>query len=1188
MDRINLITSSDHFVKLCKALFSAEYEDFQTIDDSGGDAGNDGYSESNEMLFAMYCPEKPMKVNDQTYKAKVEEDLDKAKRLAESGKYKIQKWVFVTPAELREPVQTYIRTEAADRGFKGLAWASPKLTELFSRHKHLRSEFPDLIQSDVEQKIDESTKEITQRLDTVEEVKTKYRTAKENQYQRRIDQSREKIAQHKYETAKREYELIIADLESETDEIDPHIRFRAYNNLGVCEVNLNNHPRAAELFEKAYAAEPDLPLAIAQLGISRLLKGRPEEGLRIIDPALEKQPADENLINTKANILNNLGRYSELIPFLRSKGNSAQAHFYEGLQKTNEGDLDGATGAFERLLKVEPDNIRALLLAAQCIMQSMQDVTKANQFPPDRIPDEINRKFQRAIDYLNKAIDLLGTMEQPSDMHMAHTNLSGCYLALGQYDKAIDSADKAISLNPDDAIPYMNKGVSQLLLAKYTEALQNFQEYDDRGGRQHDLRRHVAYCSLKTGEIARAEQIVEEYLADESSLDMQVAELAIDLYSRKLDNEKLNAVLARLEREYPNDPAALRIRGRYLHRRGLEGAEPLMLKAVTNSHTQGEKMLSELDLADVYFGEKSYEKATGLYQRYANPHEGTHATYRYSECLYNSGQYGTLLGWIEILDSKVSESSVIKQVEAYANLYLGNLDKASDLFKGLFEGSPKNIQYLVFYGMCRFRLGCEKDAQNAFDAIKAHVQGTHDLSILVGGYEIIGDWDTALDLSFRAYEDDPNNSEAHLLFISTFMKREQAVGGEFEDKHIKAYQKSLKEFNARFPEVKAIQGIEVKDGDISPILEAVDQMSAFTDTATSFYRDSKAPMGSIPKWTGKHPFDVWAAFTNMPDVGIKVSFGAPDEAPSELAILDANDTVVVDIYPLFFLGHANQLRLLLRLFKKVYVHQSVIDELTASIEDHKVSARKGLTVLGKVDGEHRLHEISPEQIKKTTDLLVKIKQFLIREDLVEIRGFNKEEPVEEKSVINALHIATRDSVYLAGELGVPLYCDDRILRAFLHANNRLPSFSSQTLFLSAQKRDILNLDDRYKLQKLMIDLHYSYVSIDAMFIYVQLRNADYRVDDITEIASVLVGKETSIHSLALVLANLFSILIADKSIPGDIRTGVFGRFLKEASANHNLEELEEGVFINLQKNVSPEKHGELRTMTKRLFDEVKS
>ncbi len=271
MDLISQITSSDLFSRLAKALLAAEYKDFQTIDDSGGDAGNDGYSESQETLFQLYCPEKPEKADDATYKSKIKEDLDKAKKLLDSGKYKIKDWVFVTPRELREPVQTYLRTEATARGMNGIAWSGTTLTGLFAKHAHLRSQFPELIQPDIEAQVGG----IAERLDAVDDVKKEYRSKLEQSYQRRIDQAKQKLDQEKYETAKKEYDLILTDLLTVTEKIDPHIYFRVYNNLGVAENNLQNNDRAAELFQKAYEAEPELPMAVCKGALAKLLKGEP-------------------------------------------------------------------------------------------------------------------------------------------------------------------------------------------------------------------------------------------------------------------------------------------------------------------------------------------------------------------------------------------------------------------------------------------------------------------------------------------------------------------------------------------------------------------------------------------------------------------------------------------------------------------------------------------------------------------------------------------------------------------------------------------------------------------------------------------------------------------------------------------------------------------------------------------------
>ena len=420
------------------------------------------------------------------------------------------------------------------------------------------------------------------------------------------------------------------------------------------------------------------------------------------------------------------------------------------------------------------------------------------------------------------------------------------------------------------------------------------------------------------------------------------------------------------------------------------------------------------------------------------------------------------------------------------------------------------------------------------------------------------------------------------------MRREQAEGEEFEDKYIKLFQKSIGEFSKRFPEEKALQTFEVKDKDIRPMLEMADQLAESTENATGFYRESKVPLAVIPKFTNRKPFDVWAAFTQMPDVGIKISFGSTDEISTEVSIVKEyhNNSIVVDIYPLFILAHLNQLELLPKLFNKIYVHQSVVDELTESIDDRRISARKGQTIFGKIEGQHRLIEIPPEQIQKTVALLEKIRDFLSKNKSCEIRGLSKERPVDEHNLINALHETTRDSVFLAEDLNLPLYCDDRILRVILRNEHKVKSFSTQPLINLAQEKGIISLDERFEIQKGMIDLRYEFVSINATFIYFFLKRADYSVEDMRNIITMLVREETSIQSLGVVLADLLFILFTDQSVDSEKKLEIFRSILSQAAPNHDLGSIEEGIFINLQKRIKPEKHEQLKKMIKLFFRDI--
>jgi hypothetical protein len=172
-----------------------------------------------------------------------------------------------------------------------------------------------------------------------------------------------------------------------------------------------------------------------------------------------------------------------------------------------------------------------------------------------------------------------------------------------------------------------------------------------------------------------------------------------------------------------------------------------------------------------------------------------------------------------------------------------------------------------------------------------------------------------------------------------------------------------------------------------------------------------------------------------------------------------------------------------------------------------------------------------------------------------------------------LEESTRDSALLAEELKVPLYCDDRILRVVMSKEHNTKSFSSQTLFVVAYQKGIITLDKKFELQRTMVDFNYEFVSIDAIFIFNQLKNAGYRVEDIASVVSPLVRKETSIQSLGIVLADLFFILMMDRTLDAGVKRQIFKYILTEAVPNHDLEVLKEGVFINLQ-NRTPQVHVE--------------
>jgi tetratricopeptide (TPR) repeat protein len=154
--KISDIRDPKLFQRLVHRLFVADRGvDFQVVDDSGGDGGNDGYDAARGILYAIYCPEKPESAD---YRRKAVSDFDKAVVLASKPGYHISSWVFVTPTPLREPLQAELRALGEANSLTVAFLADTHLEDLFRQYPHLRDEFPELEYPNVAVQLEEIRK----------------------------------------------------------------------------------------------------------------------------------------------------------------------------------------------------------------------------------------------------------------------------------------------------------------------------------------------------------------------------------------------------------------------------------------------------------------------------------------------------------------------------------------------------------------------------------------------------------------------------------------------------------------------------------------------------------------------------------------------------------------------------------------------------------------------------------------------------------------------------------------------------------------------------------------------------------------------------------------------------------------------------------------------------------------------
>ncbi|MCK5615697.1 hypothetical protein KAR91_78265 [Candidatus Pacearchaeota archaeon] len=160
-EQIRQINNPQEFVKICNTIFTEMYrDDFQVIEGTRSDQGNDGYITSEKRILAIYCPVKPENRTDRDYRRKINSDLEKAEQLKESGKLEIKKWTFITPGKLSNNVILHLKNKAKEFNFEGNHLEATFLANELYRNRHLLEKFPSLHIPTIESKLDEILKEL--------------------------------------------------------------------------------------------------------------------------------------------------------------------------------------------------------------------------------------------------------------------------------------------------------------------------------------------------------------------------------------------------------------------------------------------------------------------------------------------------------------------------------------------------------------------------------------------------------------------------------------------------------------------------------------------------------------------------------------------------------------------------------------------------------------------------------------------------------------------------------------------------------------------------------------------------------------------------------------------------------------------------------------------------------------------
>jgi tetratricopeptide (TPR) repeat protein len=1162
--RIREIRDPQLFQDLCQHLLLEEHGDFQVLDDSSGDAGNDGYIPSERRLFAIYCPEK--RPTEKSYRDKINSDLKKAVKLRDEKGYEIDDWVFLTPAPLPEKLHRHVTSKAQEAGFKrGMNWSEKHLVNLLVRHSHLRSLFPDLLLPDLEAGIkklsevhDEHHDEVVSKLDEIKsavkadeehEKKLKGRAARE--YERRLDETKEKTEQALYETAIRLSKQILQDLKLDGDVKEPFYFFRALTYWGVSEWNLGNELEAARLFEEAYTYMPDDARSLTNLASAQMLRGDTQAAMLTAERALSMSPDDKNAVIAKANVLNKEGRLQEAMDWLDKNGQAGIKWFFVGVNHSTMGRFDEAQAAFREALQLEPSNVGHGDRVAQCILMGRQEALRRNDVLPWKMTPEIRRTHEEAEQLLTRAIETYRKQEVPQKLFAALTNRACARVELGRYQEAIADCREALEIEPQNALVYISKARAELRSSQYDAAVESMERHLKYDPNSSSGRRELLDCYILVGRIEDAKELINQEL--EGSLsedDLQYIEPAVEVFDLNLEYEATDELIDRFERQFGRRAEVLTARAMHHYTTGVEGDVEDLLREAISVASGPLKHLPTIKLAQILYDRGKYQEALPLYKTLVDEEEKSPYSVRYLICLANSGNFDEALEFAARVRGGADIDPDISPIEASIHYSRGNLQQAADIYLTLFQRPHGRVEYLVQHGICLYRLGDNQRAIRAFDLAKSHVTKTEDLLRLARCYSDVGQWLTAIELGYKALQQSWNDPDVHFAYFELFLELRRFDNHKkivVPNIYARTYEDVRDNFNRRFPEAEHFKMIDVKEHP-EVVYEFLRESELTADEANEDYKNNKLPISGKAFLRHQRMFDAWLTLTSVKGEGLKGRLDISEEQQNEERAIAANREVVVDLLALYTLCGVKRLELLSEIFDRVYVIQSAMDELIASINEETLYVESGRSGAVMVAGQLVQRKVPAEKIKQNVCFLEEVKNFIRNKcEPIGLQGALSE---SDRLLVEVLNDSAAHSAILAAQKSVPLLSEDGILRLPLRQGHGVESFSTWALLTHAATQGHLTGEELNDDLLSLLKLQYRYIPVDDKLLMHSAKKDGFLSGESFPLAVEELGHpQITINWIAMTAGNFLKKLWLEP-IPASAKSLILHELLAVITKNH--------------------------------------
>lgn len=350
---------------------------------------------------------------------------------------------------------------------------------------------------------------------------------------------------------------------------------------------------------------------------------------------------------------------------------------------------------------------------------------------------------------------------------------------------------------------------------------------------------------------------------------------------------------------------------------------------------------------------------------------------------------------------------------------------------------------------------------------------------------------------------------------------------DVQSKFVRAFQETVEEFPARFPDDMRLSTSKVEDDNLTNLTKFAGQRMQMVRRARDMYREGRLPLATFASLIGRSTFEVWKTHTREPYACIWFGTGSAAEAARSGTILQDINDVVLDMVTLFTVRELGIEEYLHERFQRVAVPQQVVDELHATLFDMEQMTPAGY--LGSDgDGVGILTEVSE---KAWLDRVEFVRSALaLAESLERTASYRLLDADDSATLFATLTPAGAGAIFAGDEHsggGLLLVSDDMALSTVARAYG-IGAVNTQAVIVELRLSNVITDEQYSSLTERLAQLNYRFVRVSADDILRSLKANGYATTDGTHaMFGTLRGPDCSEDSAVSVATDVV-VALADK------------------------------------------------------------